>query len=174
MPKFAALLLLCTAIFAQQKGTFTDTRDGKTKAPYEATWMKSADKAINLLGDLYKSHMGWGKELDFGNKKETSKYFSSEMVELLYLEEKCLKETGEICRINWVILCNCQDYSDKFSVKFETKSAKPIQILAKISDSGEKSEILFDFVEENGMLKISDMLRSGEYSLRGILKEAYP
>jgi len=38
--KIATLLLLCTALFAQQKGTFTDMRDGKTKAPYEATWLK--------------------------------------------------------------------------------------------------------------------------------------
>jgi len=30
VPKLTAtLLLLCTALFAQQKGTFTDTRDGK-------------------------------------------------------------------------------------------------------------------------------------------------
>jgi len=30
MNKTATLLLLCTALFAQQKGTLTDTRDGKT------------------------------------------------------------------------------------------------------------------------------------------------
>jgi uncharacterized protein (TIGR02145 family) len=30
MNKTAALLLLCTTLFAQQKGTLTDTRDGKT------------------------------------------------------------------------------------------------------------------------------------------------
>jgi len=42
MNKIAALLLLCTAIFAQQKGTFTDTRDGKkykTVKICEQVWM---------------------------------------------------------------------------------------------------------------------------------------
>jgi len=48
MNETATLLLLCTAIFAQQKGTLTDTRDGKAKAPYEATWMK-----LTKVGDSY-------------------------------------------------------------------------------------------------------------------------
>jgi len=30
LPKKSTTLLLCTTLFAQQKGTFTDTRDGKT------------------------------------------------------------------------------------------------------------------------------------------------
>ena len=42
MNKTAALLLLCTALFAQQKGTFTDTRNGKiykTTKIGEQVWM---------------------------------------------------------------------------------------------------------------------------------------
>jgi len=37
------LLLLCTTIFAQQKGTFTDTRDGKT---YKTT--KIGEQVLHL------------------------------------------------------------------------------------------------------------------------------
>jgi len=137
----------------------------------------NADKAKSLLDDLYKSTIFSKKDLDIGNKEETSKYFSSEMVELLYLDRKCQKEDGKLCKLN-MILCNCKDFSDKFSIEFsivfEITSAKSIQILAKISDHGKISEILFDFVEENGMFKISDMLMNGSDSLKKILKLAYP
>jgi hypothetical protein len=131
---------------------------------------KGPDEAQKLLGVLYKSTVLSEKQLKYGNKEESSKYFSSEMVELLYRDYECGVKTGELCHIDWDILCECQDQTKDISVAFEIKSANPIQILAKITDFGETREILFHFVEENGKLKISDLIRNG-YSLKKMLKE---
>jgi hypothetical protein len=130
---------------------------------------KTPENAQKLLEDLYGSTVLLEKQLDYGNKEKTSKYFSSEMVELLYLDDQCMEKTGEICHINWDILCECQDQTDKLSVAFEIKSVNPIQILAKVTDFGETKEIQFNFIEENGKLKISDLVRSG-HSLKEMLK----
>jgi hypothetical protein len=131
------------------------------------------NKARNLLDTLYKYTIFSEKTLDYGNKRETSKYFSSDMVELLYLEDKCKIETRELCRLDYDFLCSCQDYTEDFSIKFETKSTKPIQILVKTIDRGDynKNEILFTFTKENGMLKISDII-DGD-SLKEILSKYY-
>jgi len=90
------------------------------------------------------------------------------MVELLLLENKCKIETGEICHINWGIICACQDMSNEYSVTFKTKSVKPIQISAHITDIGLDTELQFNFVVENGRMKISDII-DGELSLKKLL-----
>jgi len=133
----------------------------------------NVDKAKNLLDTLYKSTIFSNKQLNIGNKKETSKYFSSEMAELLYLEVKCRKETGELCQLDSDIICNCQDNSPKFSATFKIQSIEPIQIIVKISDIGLESELWYNFVEENGTLKISDIILDGKYSLKNELRDAY-
>jgi hypothetical protein len=130
---------------------------------------KSPDDAQKLLEVLYESTVLLEKPLRYWNKEESSKYFSSEMVELLYKDYECGVQTGEICHIDWDILCECQDQTKDISVAFEIKSANPIQILVKITDFGEIREILFSFAEENGKLKISDLIRNG-HSLKKMLK----
>jgi len=129
------------------------------------------DKAKNLLNILYGSTvLSDDKILDYGNKAVTSKYFSSDMVDLLYLDHKCqIEHGGEACWITWDFLCDCQDMTDKFSVTFETKSTKPVQILAKITDVGKTSELQFNFIVEKGMIRISDIIKNGKYSLKEAL-----
>jgi hypothetical protein len=137
------------------------------------------DKAKCLLDTLYGSLILNGRffdtGFDYGNKDVTSKYFSSEMVELLLSERNCNKETGEICRLDWNVLCDCQDMTDKFSITFKVKSVKPIQILAKITDVGNTSELQFNFIVENEMIKISDIIRTGKhsYSLKKLLLKPF-
>jgi hypothetical protein len=132
----------------------------------------TVDDAQRLLNSLYESFILNGRyfdtHFDYDNKDLTSKFFSAEMVELLLLEDKCRVETGEICNINWDILCSCQDMSDKFSINFETKSVNPVQILAHLKDGDYKSELQFNFVVENGRMKISDII-DGELSLKKLL-----
>jgi hypothetical protein len=113
--------------------------------------------AKNLLNALYNSTIFSNKILDYGNKKETSKYFNADIVELLYLEDKCKIKTQSICNLNWDFLCACQDYTNNFFVKFEVKPAKSIQVIVKITDNEYKQEILFSFVNENGKWKISNV-----------------
>jgi hypothetical protein len=131
---------------------------------------ESPENAQKSLEALYESTVLSEKQLKYGNKEATSKYFSSEMVELLYKDYDCQVKTGELCHIDWDILCECQDRTNKLSVAFEIKSAKPVQILAKITDSGETRKIQFNFEEENGKLKISDIIRNG-HSLKKLLQE---
>ena len=130
---------------------------------------KPLENAQKLLEVLYESTVLLEKPLRYGNKEVTSKYFSSEMVELLYRDYECGVQTGELCHINWGILCECQDQTEDISVVFEIKSANPIQILARITDFGETREILFTFAEEHGKLKISDLVRNG-HSLKKMLQ----
>ncbi|GBU22115.1 hypothetical protein R80B4_02020 [Fibrobacteres bacterium R8-0-B4] len=132
------------------------------------------DKATNLLRTLYGSTILSGNYLDHGNKDVTSKYFSSNMVDLLYLNHKCEIDSGGICRLDADFLCACQDMTDKFSVMFETKSVKPIQVLAKITDFGDTIEIQFNFIIENGTIKIDDVITKGKYSLKKLLQSPLP
>jgi len=115
--------------------------------------------------------------VDIGNKKETSKYFCSEMVELLYSEYKCRMEIGgEMCREICPFLQECIDYTSKFSIVFEIKSANPTRILAIITDSNYidfRREVLFYFVVENGEPKISDAVVDGLGSLKKELQTPF-
>jgi hypothetical protein len=128
------------------------------------------DNAKDMLNTLYESTVFSSIFFDYRDKNVTSEYFTFEMVNLLYLEGKCQIKTGEICKLNWDFLCVCQDNSDMFSVTFETISIEPIQILAKITDIGNRSEILFNFIEEGERLKISDLIIDGVGSLKRILQ----
>lgn len=151
--KFAAILTLALASFANAQNS-------------------DFNEAKNLLNALYNSTILLDKSLDYGNKKENSKYFSTELVNLLHSEDECqIKEQG-ICNIDWDFLCACQDFGD-FSVKFEAKSGNSMQVIAKITNLGNKNEILFSFVKENGKLKISNVEADG-WSLRKILSRPYP
>ena len=133
---------------------------------------QTVDDAQKLLDTLYGSFVLNGRFNDtifnIGNKDLTSKFFSAKMVELLLLEDKCRIETGDICHINWNIICACQDMSNKYSVTFKTKSVKPVQISAHITDIGLDTELQFNFTVENGMMKISDII-DGKLSLKEFL-----
>jgi hypothetical protein len=129
----------------------------------------TVDDAQRLLDTLYGSFVFNDIYFDYGNKDLTSKYFSAKMVELLLLENKCKIETGEICNINWGIICACQDMSNEYSVTFKTKSVKPVQISAHITDIGLDTELQFNFIVENGMMKISDIIEDGKLSLKELL-----
>jgi len=160
------------AVFDEQEDNAPAAKDADSGATVSVK-SPTVDDAQELLNSLYESFILNGRfddtDFDYGNKDLTSKFFSAKMVELLLLEDKCRVETKEICNVNWVFLCACQDMSDKFSVKFETKSVNPVQILAHLKDGDYKNELQFNFIVENGRMKISDIIQNGELSLKKLL-----
>jgi len=117
------------------------------------------DMAKKLLDSLYETYIRKGNSIDFGNKDVMSKYFNSNMVELLYSESKCKTDTGNVCRIDWNILCACKRMPNKYALYFSTISVKPVMMLAHINYvSPAYTELLFTFTEENGFTKISDII----------------
>jgi hypothetical protein len=130
----------------------------------------TTDDAMDMLKTIFGYKVRYNKTFDYGDKTQTSRYFSSDMVELLYLEDRCRIEKGKVCRLNWDFLCDCQNHTDTISAKFEIKSTNPVQILLTITDLGQIRKIRYDFVEEDWSFKISDVIVDGRKSLKEILQ----
>ena len=163
--------------------------------------MRDVDKAKEMLNSLYygllmgiNTDKKWYHQDEKWYERELSSikraspgYFSSYMVDLIYL---AIDNSGmDFIKNNFInILYDSQkhDFLDMFD--FEIKSAEPIQIVAKIKDyvkikdnyrkkkdyRNKKlvdiGEVLFSFEKEYGVLKISDAEAKG-VSLRKTLED---
>jgi hypothetical protein len=137
----------------------------------DSMYVSDIDYAKGRLNYLYHgSKIRYGRIFDEDDyDKEILRFFSSDMVGLLSLVEKHGVEKGDIRNYLRNFFCNPgldHGYCE-FDIDFETKSAKPVRITAKmlkcqrITNCESAGEVLFHFVKENEEMKISDAEASG-------------
>jgi len=127
MNKTATLLLLCTALFAQQKGTFTDTRDGKTYKTVkigEQVWMAEnlnfAAKGSRCYNDSIAYCGKYGRLYDWVTAMVLPKSCINDMCALVDTKYKGICPTGWHLpnEAEWGVLTEAANVTDACGFSF--------------------------------------------------------
>ena len=139
------------------------------QAPATETTQKTTPDA--LVADLYKQHDG--KKSPFFQSKDRAlvdKYFTKTTADFIWKDATTVKE--EVGALNGDPLYDAQDTEIKnFKIgKADIKDNKA-EVLVTFDNFGEKRNITYSLVQENGNWKIEDIKYPGGYTLVGMFKE---
>lgn len=121
----------------------------------------------DLIKNLYATFPIDGKKVvESSDKKIISKFFSSDLTNMLLSDYRCREKTGGVCNIDFNILSNSQDDLGGFKILQATNNVVTVKF-----DTPMHGEFIDFYIENKGLCKVIKDIEYNNTNLLNILKK---